>query len=387
MAKKFLIIAIWISLFVFLEIISYAIIANRKIGTLESVLGIIKEDPELFWRQRPHLRKEFQGVKVVTNSLGFRNREISVKKDKHSYRIICLGASPTFGWGVESAQTYPFLLEKELKEKTSSKKIEVINVGQIGYTTHQGIILLEKYLLRYSPDIVTVSYVLNDIDRYRFYRNEGLSDRELTRGNLLRIFLENTLNRSKSYLLLKRIILSLAYKNNRLATAIFKKQFGLSKVRVSEAEYRENLEKIIRICKVNNIKLVFIKMPINLSLPNLSEDKKDILKQGGNLGRFYYERACQYENAKDFEKAAPFFKKAKDYQVLDCEKDGIVYQRVMEEVAYKNDIPMVDAVRIFSEKGKDKNLFNGRLDPVHPNASGHRLIADAIAAEIIKKGL
>ena len=57
---------------------------------------------------------------VSTSSLGFRSPEIQEKKS--GVRILCLGDSVTFGWGVEQEESYPALLAKSLNA-------EVINAG------------------------------------------------------------------------------------------------------------------------------------------------------------------------------------------------------------------------------------------------------------------
>src|ERR1051326_4754279 len=43
---------------------------------------------------------------VTTNSLGFRDREFSPDK-KSKTRIVALGDSFTYGWGVEAQQSWP----------------------------------------------------------------------------------------------------------------------------------------------------------------------------------------------------------------------------------------------------------------------------------------
>ena len=388
MIKKLFPLCFFLILLISLETGSNFMLPNPKLNRIEAILRILEEDSSLFWRQRPYLNTDFQGVNIITNSLGFRNKEINPKKDNYSYRVICLGASPTFGWGVDFHKTYPFLLEQKLKNSTLSGKIEVVNAGEIGYSTHQGIILLEKYLLKYSPDLITVSYILNDIDRYKFFRNEGLSDKELHLPNPLRIKLNNILSKSRLYLLLKRSIPSLLIKNSKLAASLFKNQFKLSKVRVNADDYRANLIKIINICKANNIKLIFVKIPINLSLPRLPEyESKIIVDNGNRLSGFYYNLGCRYENERCYQKAAESFKKAKDYQAFDCDQDGSIYQLNMEEVAGKHNIPLVDAAEMFIDKGKSQNLFNGPSDPIHPNSAGHKVIADAVFTKIIKYNL
>lgn len=367
-----------------IEIIARLILPATRLNTLEAVSQILTQDNTLFWRQRPHLNTKFQAVNVFTNFFGFRSKEINLVKDIRTYRIICLGASPTFGWGVEFFDAYPFVLEQMLQNVILSKNVEVINAGQIGYTSYQGIVLLEKYLLNLAPDLITVSYVLNDIDRYRFFKNTGLSDNEFNPNNPFVIEINNIISRSRFYFLMQRIANFFIGTNKRLSASLLKREFDLAKVRVPALDYRRNLEKIITLCKINNIKLVFIKMPINLSLPNLTCDERDIAMTGNTLSKFYYDMAANYEKRKDYKDAAVFFKKAKDYQVIDCAQDGKNYQAIMEETAYKYQIPLVDADRIFDLVGSRENLFNTPQDPIHPNSEGHRIIAEALYKEVRK---
>ncbi|MDD5355128.1 MAG: GDSL-type esterase/lipase family protein [Candidatus Omnitrophica bacterium] len=367
-----------------IELVAYLVLPNNKLGTLDSILQVIEENQALFWRQRPHLNIEFQGVRVSTNSLGFRGKDVSVGKDKQTYRIICLGASPTFGWGVNFQNTYPSLLEQKFKGIYPDKDIEVINAGQIGYSSYQGSILLEKYLLGFSPDLITVPYVLNDIDRYRFYGNKGVSDKELVLNNPFEIAINNTIPKIRFFIFMKEILSKFINKDERFAAGIFKKQCNLAKVRVSGDDYRENLVKIINIAKANNIKLIFIKMPINLSLPHLTDSENGILKDGKTLSKFYYDQANKYEKMRDYHNASIFFKKAKDYQVIECARDGVGYHKIMEEKSCEYHVPLVDADRIFKleGEGKSKSLFNSPHDPVHPNPEGHRIICEALYNEI-----
>ena len=62
------------------------------------------------------MRRSFQ---ITTNSLGLRGAEVPAKD---GYRILCLGESVTFGWGVSASESYPARLAEELG-------VEVINAG------------------------------------------------------------------------------------------------------------------------------------------------------------------------------------------------------------------------------------------------------------------
>ena len=175
-------------------------------------------------------------------------------------------------------------------------------------------------------------------------------------------------------------------KNDKLENILLKEQFNVSNIRVSAQDYEINLEKIISVCKIYNTKLIFIKMPINLSLPLLSVFEKNLLKDGHNLSKFYFDLAVFNEQVKDYKMSNLFLKKAIKYQILDCYDDGITYQKLMEGVAYKHNIPLVDAAQIF-RTAESQDLFNEPHDPIHPNSKGHNLIANAIYTVIAAYGL
>lgn len=97
-----------------------------------------------------------------TNSKGLRSREFPIEKDEKTFRIICLGDSTTFGYGVSDKDTYPARLEEMLLAKARNRRFEVINAGIPGHTSRDGLIFLEKSLLNYYPDLIIVSLGLND---------------------------------------------------------------------------------------------------------------------------------------------------------------------------------------------------------------------------------
>lgn len=103
--------------------------------------------------------------RVNTNSFGFRGPEITQKKTENVYRILMLGDSLPFGWGVEDDQTYPYLLEKALNENSQNKKYEVINAGLTsGRTLDSYLVWLKDQGFSFAPDLVIVNFFpWNDI--------------------------------------------------------------------------------------------------------------------------------------------------------------------------------------------------------------------------------
>jgi lysophospholipase L1-like esterase len=122
---------------------------------------------EMSHQHRANTEAFLMGVDVKINSLGFRDREISVQKPPGTYRIVALGDSTTFGWGAPFDQTYPKVLEKSLNENPPSpkwSKYEVINTGVGNYNTAQELAMLKQNGLRLDPDMVTIGWYINDAE-------------------------------------------------------------------------------------------------------------------------------------------------------------------------------------------------------------------------------
>jgi len=238
--------------------------------------------------------------------------------------------------------------------------------------------LLQNYLLKYSPDLVVIPYVLNDIDVYRFYRNEGLSDKELSVPSHFLITLNNVIDRSRFVVVLKKIIKKFVNSNDNIAASYLRKQFKLAKIRVSADDYQANLLKIINICKANNTEIILLKMPVNLSLPSLSNQENKILIDGHSCSDFYYDLAQNYDKQRKFYQARFYYNKAREYKVIDCYIQSKVYHSIMDEVSKKMNVHLVDVDALFIKTGIYQELFNGPDDSIHPNSRGHEIIAEAL---------
>jgi len=103
-------------------------------------------------------------ISYVINSHGLREREISPKNIKGSFRIAVIGDSFTFGEGVRADHTYSRVMEKMLQDEMPG--CEVINFGHNGYDIRQIMLLLKSEVIRYEPDTVVYGYVLNDVSSY-----------------------------------------------------------------------------------------------------------------------------------------------------------------------------------------------------------------------------
>jgi len=110
----------------------------------------------------PNTTKVHQEIPYSTNSYGFRDREYTI--EKNTPRIIFLGDSFTFGYGLSSEQTFVKILENLLTNNYTNNNWEVMNFGISGYNTKWEVGLLEENGLKFSPDIVILMYYINDPD-------------------------------------------------------------------------------------------------------------------------------------------------------------------------------------------------------------------------------
>jgi len=205
-------------------------------SALEYPILFIK-DPVLFWKMAPG--------KQDINSQGFRDREFNPGKEEGVYRIVCMGDSITFGWPTEIDNTYPNTLERLLAERFREKRFEVINAGVPGYTTFQGLLLLENKVAGYDPDLLIIYYGVND--RERAYRQ----DKDIPRLPPWIADLENFLSRFSFYKLFSRMALRLRYPPGNIMVSS----------RVSPYNYQGNLKKMAALASERGIHTLFVVRP------------------------------------------------------------------------------------------------------------------------------
>jgi lysophospholipase L1-like esterase len=119
-------------------------------------------DSDLVFRLPPHMQGLYQGVTISTNALGLRDREVE-RKQNGELRILLLGDSITFGYGVPAEETFGRRLESILTARLG-RKVTTVNAGMGGFNTVQEYALLERYVSTFDPDVVTLLYIPNDID-------------------------------------------------------------------------------------------------------------------------------------------------------------------------------------------------------------------------------
>ncbi len=394
-------------LFVALELVARWVTDESE---LDQILDILEQDPVLFWRQRSGLDTIFAEHAVVTDERGFRVAEKDAREDgdpSEALRIVCLGASPTFGWGVDASETYSQVLQHRLSASLK-RPVQVTNGGMIGYSSHQGRLLFEREIAPQHPDIITVSYVINDVDSYRFFRSDGRPDRSLEPAGLVGVTLQNLLMRSLLVRLLNRLSVTLAGGTDTVdgkPMELYRPQ----SVRVSPRHYEENVKAIIESAKAQGIRVWLIKMPVHLPagiVPDAKtlEKANDHLEKGVRLSEenrwedalpelekalelapdlalaHYTMARCCRKLGRDDE-AREAIRKTMASESKRCGRMGLQYNAIMERIAHTTGTPLVDVPAAF-EKETRYLFVSPETDPIHPNALGHRIIGEHLAERI-----
>ncbi len=132
----------------------------------------VSSNKKIIYELVPNSKYKFKNVLVETNEQGFRDKNYPVKKVKKTRRVIGLGDSIMFGWGVEEKKSYLTRLENKLNQEKDSFQYEIINTAVPGYNTVMEIETFQEKIDASQVDLVIINYVHNDLDLPNFIRKK-----------------------------------------------------------------------------------------------------------------------------------------------------------------------------------------------------------------------
>ena len=345
---------------------------TSKSHQMDDQLGWLpKKNIEGIHAKPPIFESTFQ-----TNSLGIRDKEYSFEKPLGVTRLVAIGDSFTWGYGVNDHEVYTEVLESLLP------KTEVINLGVTGYGVPQEFWYLKRLGVQFKPDIVLLAFFLNDIGN-PYWKEKVRTGRD-KKGNKIptdfqerkkpiapppqtnlfldvKNFLMNhsalyafVLDRVNRFMPLVRLLVRLGIKEklDGLESLDWELRPTL-KVYPDELEAKfnatkENILEVQQWLKEKKIRLVVALIP--------SVEAVDV-------GRFNRAIAYNVYEADDFDLTKPY--------------------RILEEFGKEHELEIVNPLEIFKVvHAKEKKLyFEG--DP-HFNKDGHELFAQQIGAYLKK---
>jgi lysophospholipase L1-like esterase len=270
---------------------------------------------------------------ITSNRAGFRTHEFTPKKTG-TLRIVTLGDSGTFGWGVDTEYTWQNLLEKRLSQHFGN--VEVFNRHGLGVLRH--------YALKLKPDLLILGFGAND-GRYVLQP----ADRILAVDDTFLGTLRWTLLKLKTVQLLRSWIFSV-YDPFKKIIPQAGKPLPNRVPSVSLDQYRQNLEAMITEAKKIGATSVLLSLCAHDDYARAMRE----ISEKENL---------PYVEGKDV-----FFGNLKKVQ------EGALYP---QETAYERSI-------YSNEVMAEKFWLYVTSDGCHPNRTGACLIADALADAVEK---
>jgi hypothetical protein len=149
----------------FLTVVGSLLLVEGGTRGFANILGMssyMKYDEALGWtaiagatRSHRDARLGFDVVYQI-NAQGFRGPVYQEGKPSGVYRVMVLGDSNGFGWGVLEEQTFAARID------SSFEHVEVLNLSLSGFGTDQEYLRFLKEGMRYRPDLVIVQVTPND---------------------------------------------------------------------------------------------------------------------------------------------------------------------------------------------------------------------------------
>ena len=175
-------------------------------------LEIYEPDPSLYWKLKPNQDcfTKIGRKPVRINLQGTRGPEFETAKPANTFRILSLGDSRTFGWGLTEAETYSNQLQVLLQKRAGpGRKIEVINAGVNAWSYPQMLVYFRDIGLRYQPDVV----VLAEANLWTQFSDRNSA--EFVREFMWRVRLKNFLRRFALYHWVVEVQLRRFYERHR----------------------------------------------------------------------------------------------------------------------------------------------------------------------------
>jgi hypothetical protein len=334
---------------------------------VESPSNFFMRDPVFGWRCKPDIDIRFESpdfnTRITTNNRGFRDIAHDYDKKAGTYRIVGIGDSFLFGWGVEKEETVLSLLPSILGPEATGKELETVNLGIPGHNITQYREMLESEAPKYSPDMVILFFYMNDWKEGSGYDFKGIrSDGEqLTINNEfslksirsallpIRVFMKR---HSQLYILI-RDRLNIVLKKKRLMAIPEIEDFRINP-NFSD-KYRYTFDTILgmRSFCADKLHCKFIVC---------------LIPEAVQVRQSLREIVC------------------KAYGISAGDYDWLQPQKAMSKFCAGNGIYLFDLTEDIARAEKSTACYFTSVD-VHWNRTGHALAADRISAFIKKNGM
>lgn len=346
-----------------------------KILSFYSLNTFYQEHKLLGWEHVPDFSANFVGADfngyVEINSQKYRDREYSLARVPGVKRMLVLGDSAVWGWGVNNDEVFTEIIENRLKN------YEIINFGRTAYGTDQEMLYFEEEGVEYKPDYVALFFTgSNDLinnsgapDKTYFVLEEG----KLIHKNLSPKSFQNPLKK-----FLKKHSLLYFFIDYRLQILKQKIKFlkaGKKKRNLPLANPKEPPLKS-KSAETTKVELKDIAVVQNTAKKTLTDFENIILDEMNKNWPVTIALLDRLHND---------IIKNKGKLIIFCHDCASLNTSFIEEFCRENGIPFVMLEKITVHYYGNKAI-NMRVRDGHWNKKGHTITADVVLRELIKFG-
>jgi lysophospholipase L1-like esterase len=257
---------------------------------------------------------------ITINDQGFRYPVDVRPKEKGEFRVIAFGDSSTQGWGVDDNSHYSAILQKMMNGAACPREsVEVISAGVNAYPNSLVAEKLKQVVEAnvVQPDVAIVAYSYNS----NFEKLPTLQGAEREKF-LRRVAVKSIVRRSALYnFLIEGVLRRVAYYQLRHLVIAGSLATINGSFEPDVTQFNAGLTQSLELCRRHNIQMVLLLL------------------------------GSQGETAPEH----PF-------------------QKAMVEFAQAHQVPLLNMIDVVRTKDQDA-MF---MDPAHPTAAGHRLIAEQL---------
>lgn len=226
-------------------------------------LILYEPDPVLYWRPKPNQQcfTKIGRHPVRVNRHGTRGADFAVPKPAGVLRLLSLGDSRTFGWGLAEEQTYSARLQALLQDYVGDRRrVEVINAGVNAWSYQQMELYFRHVALGFQPDVV----ILAEANQWTQFSEH--SSPEFVRRFLWRVRLKNFLRRFALYHFVVEVQLRKFYETYRTRfipvnpqqDALFRDQQQAD----PEGAFRQAIAGLCALAQSNHVVPVLLFLPV-----------------------------------------------------------------------------------------------------------------------------
>ena len=288
---------------------------------------IYRPDQRLLWVPEPgRTLTVVNHLPITINHQGFRYGVDLTPKQSDQFRVIAFGDSSTQGWGVDDNSHYSAIIENTLNHGSCAREhFQVVSAGVNAYPNSLVAEKLKEVVENDAtrPDVAIVAYSYNS-NFEKLTKLQGEDRQKFLR----RVGWKAIARRSAIYnFLIEDLLRKFAYYKLRhvIMAGTLDTLKGMENLDMDQ--FNQNLEQSLELCRSHHVELMFLLLGSDGQTPEMPMH--------------------------------PF-------------------QKAMLEFAAKEHVPIVNMIPIISVRDQ-KAMF---MDPAHPTAAGHQIIAGELVKTI-----